>query len=142
MQRALEDSSNHNFHSYPNHNYRFSLPPLGHCLNSPNSGFPPNIHPKHHPCLVFTPSLRAVKYHLLIVTFVWHCSFVFHAGIMANLHRAITNPVFGWYSKEIPCGNDLMPLDENYVPRKPDQIKISLWHLKFLTARRRISPFM
>ena len=45
---------------------------------------------------------------------------------MANLHRAITNPVFGWYPKEIPCGTDLMPLDENYVPRKPDQIKISL----------------
>ena len=46
--------------------------------------------------------------------------------MLVNLHRAITNTVFGWYAKEIPCGKDLMPLDDNYVPRKPDQIKISL----------------
>jgi hypothetical protein len=51
---------------------------------------------------------------------------LFSAEIMANLHRAITNPLFCWYAKEIPCGKDLMPLDDNYVPRKPDQIKISL----------------
>jgi hypothetical protein len=51
---------------------------------------------------------------------------LFSTEIMANLHRAITNPVFGWFPKEVPCGKDLMPLDGNYVPRKPDQIKISL----------------
>jgi hypothetical protein len=64
-----------------------------------------------------------VKYHLLLLS---GTVLLISAGIMANLHRAITNPVFGWFPKEVPCGKDLMPLDNNFVPRKPDQIKILL----------------
>lgn len=45
---------------------------------------------------------------------------------MANLFRSVNSPVLDWFPKEIPCGKDKMPLDPNYVPRVPDQIKIAL----------------
>jgi hypothetical protein len=32
-------------------------------------------------------------------------------GIMADLHRALTNNPFDWYPSNIPVGKDKMPLD-------------------------------
>jgi hypothetical protein len=44
---------------------------------------------------------------------------------MANLHHAHTNSIFDWYPDSIPSGKDKMPLDLMFVPRNPDQIKVS-----------------
>lgn len=45
---------------------------------------------------------------------------------MADLLRALVNSPFDWFPSNIPCGKDKMPLDPAFVPRKPDQIKVSL----------------
>ena len=44
---------------------------------------------------------------------------------MADLHHALTNSIFDWYPANISCGKDKMPLDQMFVPRNQDQIKVS-----------------
>ncbi len=44
---------------------------------------------------------------------------------MADLHRALTNNIFDWHPANVPLGKDKMPLDPTFVPRTPDQIKVS-----------------
>ena len=44
---------------------------------------------------------------------------------MADIHRALVNNPFDWWSKEIEVGKDKMPLDPTQVVKKQDQIKIS-----------------
>jgi hypothetical protein len=44
---------------------------------------------------------------------------------MADLHRALSCNLFDWQPANIPVGRDKMPLDPTFVPRPPDQIKIS-----------------
>ena len=43
---------------------------------------------------------------------------------MANLHRALVNNPFDWFSKDVPCGKDKMPLDPTQGVKKQDQIKV------------------